>query len=153
MRHFTAKLFVVTISALPLFASSVTVDWNKICSKAGDHRITATTLAGNTISGHCQGVSETELSVRSAHQTVVRIARDNLARVLVHREKGYGIRSVLSETAEGLLWGVGCLASPYFPLGIVLIPASLVWGAVRLPVYAVDDLVKIDAAPTEIYSQ
>jgi hypothetical protein len=150
MRNVSAKLFAITMSALPLFAAdSVTVDWNQVCYKAVGYRLTATTVTGDTVAGDCLGVTVTDLSVRTRGRKVVKIPRGELSKIQMHRRKGHLLRSLFAETVGGVLYGAA--AFTYDPLiSILWVPGALVWGAVRVPFYAVADLVHLDDGDTEI---
>jgi len=150
MRSLTPKLLILAVSALPLFAADlVTVDWNQVCYKAAGYRLLATTVTGETVAGACLGVTSTDLSVKTRGPTIVKIPRGELRKIRMHRSKAQLLRSLFAETVGGVLFGAA--AFTHDPLiSILWIPGALVWGAVRVPVYAVADLVHLDDGDTEI---
>lgn len=147
----TCGLIFLAASSLPLrAANSVTLDWDRICRKVDDYKIIATTITGDTVAGYCLNVTATELSVQTSGQQVVKIARGNVAKIQMHRQKGHLLRSLFIETGSGVLFGAVVLFKHDPVIGIVWIPAALVWGAVRLPFYAAADLVHLGDGDTEI---
>jgi hypothetical protein len=123
-------------------AEPVSVPWNKVCALAGARELSITTQGGETVQGVCMSINVDEIAVSTQDHRVVKIARSTLARIRVRRTsaKGHELASLGKGTHEGLRTGFAWLLSPAAPLGIVVVPGTLAWGAIAAPFCLVGDL-------------
>jgi len=134
----------------PLLAQErVHVAWSQVCQEARGRQMRLTTNTGDTVEGYCVSVSVDEISLRTPDQRAVKIARAAMARIVVTPQEhrlpalGRGMR-------KSLTTGFRALLSPWAPAGIVLIPATLAWGALSAPFCAAGDLFAGKSTGTEI---
>ena len=118
------------------------VHWSEICSMAGVRELSITTQAGETVQGYCTTINVDEIVVATKDRQLVKIARSALARLRVRRSatRGHALTSLGRGMREGLRTGLGWLLSPAAPLGIVVVPGTLAWGAVAAPFCLMGDL-------------
>jgi len=117
-----------------------TAQWKEVCRVAGDRELSITTQGGETVTGYCMAISVDEIAVRTKDQKIRRIARSALSRIDMRRTKGHALASLGKGVLGGLHQGHQWLLSPAAPLGIVLIPGALAWGAVAAPFCLLGDL-------------
>jgi hypothetical protein len=135
------RLLALTVSSLPLYAGGpIAADWNQVCRVAAGHELLVTTTAGDTLEGFCVGVSVTEISVRTTDRGVVKIARNTLSRLDMHRSNGHQLKSLGRGMRGSLRWGFDALLSPVGPVAAVAIPGTLAWGAAAAPFCVLGDL-------------
>jgi hypothetical protein len=147
MKHFQVKVvsvltfLAVPVSPLPLYAAPpITVGWNQVCRITAGHELVVTTTTGDTVEGFCVGVDVSEITVNTWDHRVVKIARNTLSRIDMHRSKGHQLRALRDGVRGGLRWGLGALLSPAGPAAAVAIPATLAWGAAAAPFCLLGDL-------------
>jgi hypothetical protein len=147
MKHFQLNaisvliLLPVIIFPSPLSAADpVTVQWNQVCRVAGGHELLVTTSAGEAIEGFCVQIDVNNLTVSTTDHRVVKVARNTLSKLEMHRANGHQLRSLRDGMRGGLRWGFDSLLSPSMPAAVVAIPATLAWGAVSAPFCLLGDL-------------
>src|SRR5580698_1057351 len=149
MKHTTfARIRLLSLSALivwglPLYAADeIRVHWNELCEAAGNNQLTIRTTDGGTVTGYCLSVNVDEIAVTTSDQRVIRIARKTLSRIDLQRlqNDGHQLRALGRELHSGLRKELDLLLSPFAPLGIVALPATVAWGAVAAPFCVVGDL-------------
>ncbi|HXP88604.1 MAG TPA: hypothetical protein VN841_27990 [Bryobacteraceae bacterium] len=151
-----AKIRFLTLSgaiigALPLHAAEpIEVHWNEVCRVAADHRLVITTVTGDTVAGYCMSINVDEMAVTTQDRQVVKIARTALSKIQMHRSKGHQLSSLGKGVRAGLGYGMKSLLSPYAPIGIVTVPATLAWGAVATPFCVLGELIDKVAGEQEI---
>ena len=150
MRNFKLQLLALTFSTLPLFADSVTVDWNQICATASEHQLVATTSAGDTVAGYCVGVTVSEISVRTPDNHIVKVARDKLSKLVVRRRNAHELRSLAEDLHHGFHEGFQALFTHNALEALFVIPGTVVWGAVGAPFAVLGDLAHLDDPDKEI---
>jgi hypothetical protein len=147
MKHFQlnaiAVLVLLPVITLPSplsAAEPISVQWNEVCRVANRHELVATTSAGEAIEGFCMQIDVNNLTVSTTDHRVVKIARNTLSKLEMHRANGHQLRSLGDGVRGGLKWGFDSLLSPSMLLGAVAIPATLAWGAVSTPFCLLGDL-------------
>jgi hypothetical protein len=136
--------------APPLLAQeSVHVAWTQVCRTANGRQMRLTTNTGDTVEGYCMSVSVDEISLRTPDQRAVKIARAAMARIVVTPQE-HQLRALGRGMRKSLRTGFRALLSPMAPAGMVLIPATLAWGAVSAPFCAAGDLFAGKSTGTEI---
>ena len=136
-RTLTAAL----LFSLPLLASDpVTVKWNQLCRIAGNRDMLVTTATGDKVEGVCVGITVDEISVRTSDRKVIKLARQSLSKLEIQRNKSHQLRALGSGMHHVLRDGVAALFSPLAPAGLVMIPATLAWGAVATPFCILGDI-------------
>ena len=123
------------MSAAPA-VGPVAVPWNEICRVAGNRELSITKQNGETVQGHCSRIDVDEIVVATKDHRLIRIARSGLLSIrLVRRTyaRKHALASLRKGMHEGFRNGFEWLFSPYAPLGLVVIPATLAWGAVAAP--------------------
>jgi hypothetical protein len=143
----------VMVSALPLYAADeIQVHWIEVCRAAGGKRLTIKTFNGETVDGYCLSINVDEIAVTTKDQQIVRIARRALSRIDVQRSKndGHQLSALGRGVHKGLRQGFQWLLSPYAPLGIVAVPATVAWGAVAAPFCLLADLTHKTSGTREI---
>lgn len=134
-------------------AGPATVQWNEVCRVAGNRQLSITTQKGETIQGYCTAITVNEISLTTKDQRVVKIARSALARIRAIRvvnTKGHALASLGKGMHEGLRSGFGWLLSPAAPVGLVVVPGTLAWGAIAAPFCLIGDLVHVTRGGVEI---
>lgn len=123
-------------------AGPVSVQWNSVCRVVGERELFITTQGGETVQGYCTAINVDEIAVTTKDQRVVKIARSALSHIRVRRTntKGHALASLGKGMHEGFRTGLGWLFSPAAPLGLVVIPGTLAWGAVAAPFCLIGDL-------------
>jgi hypothetical protein len=129
------------VCSLPLHAAEpIEVHWNRVCNVARDHSLTIKTVKGETVEGYCVSINADEIAITTKDRRIVKIARAALSRIQMQRPKNHNLSSLRGGMHEGLRQGFGLLFSPYAPLGIVVVPGTLAWGAVAAPFCLLGDL-------------
>ncbi len=109
-----------------------------------------TTANGDKIEGTCVSVNVDEIAVTTRDHKVVKIARQTLAKLQLQRKKGHQLRALRNGMHTGLQSGFDAIFSPYAPAGLVMVPATLAWGAVAAPFCLLGDLGSLMAGTQEI---
>jgi hypothetical protein len=162
MKHtiFTHIRFTILSAALawtlPLHAApdnapgDIRARWNDLCRVAGSHQLNVTTSDGKTVSGSCSSTDADALSL-TADQRVIKIARSTLSRVQMYQSgNGHQLADLGDGMYKSFRRGFGWLFSPAAPLGLVAIPATVVWGAVAAPFCLLGDLGDDGPSTTDI---
>jgi hypothetical protein len=146
MRHiFSIRLLLASALmawTLPLHAAEqIEAPWTEVCKVAGDHRITVTTVNGDTVEGYCLAIGVDQMSVTTSDHKVIKIARAALAQIQMRRERrSHQLTSLRHGMRAGLRQEFEWLLSPYAPLGLVALPATVAWGAMAAPFCLIGDL-------------
>jgi hypothetical protein len=119
---------------------------------AGGKQLTIQTVDGSTVDGYCLSINVDEIAITTKDQRIVRIARKTLSRIHVQRSQndGHQLRALGRGIHKGLRKEVDWLFSPYAPLGIVAVPATLAWAAVSAPFCLLGDLTHANSGTREI---
>jgi hypothetical protein len=151
MKHARSKFFCTLLAAaasLPLCAGNITptpieTQWEKVCTVAEGRELTLTTDKGETIQGYCISIDVNKVAIRttgSQGQRVVQISRTTLSKLEMKRPKTHQLAALGRGMRRELHEGARQLFSPLAPAGMVLIPATLAWGAVASPFCILGDL-------------
>jgi hypothetical protein len=137
-------LSAVIAWTLPLHATEqVEVRWSEVCRVADGHQLTITTTNGDTVDGYCMSINVDEMAVTTKDRRVVKVARAALSRIQMQMQpspKGHYLRSLGKGMHEGFRQGFSWLLSPYAPLGLVVVPGTVAWGAIAAPFCLLGDL-------------
>jgi hypothetical protein len=140
MKHILfASFTAVLLSTVSLRADTTPLPWNGVCQASRDHRLTITTTTGETVEGYCTAINVDEITL-TKNQQVVKIARNTISRLRMHRTKGHQLAALWTHVGHGLREGTGLLFSPYAPVGMVELPGSLAWGAAATPFCLIADV-------------
>jgi hypothetical protein len=134
----------------------IETQWERVCSLAHGRELTLTTDQGETIQGYCVSVDVNRVAIRttgSQGQRVVQISRSTLSKLEMQRPKAHQLASLGKGMRHELHEGVKQLFSPLAPAGMVLIPATLAWGAVATPFCILGDLFTPEDRKREIKVQ
>ncbi len=131
--------------SLPLWADTpapkpVEVKWETLCHYAKDYRLVVTTTQGDVVEGHCLAVQVNELVVTTKDYKTVRIARAALAKIHMQPSHGNHLQSLGKGMRQAFHEGFQQLLSPLAPVGLVVIPGTVAWGAIAAPFCAIGDL-------------
>lgn len=147
MKHFEhGAIVILTVltmagSPLPLAAAdSNEVPWNQVCQVAQGRELLVTTTNGAPVAGYCVRIDVKAITVETNDHRYVKIARDTLTRIEMRRAKGHQLSSLGKGMRQGFHFGFDSLLSPLAPLGIVVVPATVAWGAVAAPFCLLGDL-------------
>ncbi len=121
-------------------AAEIKAPWNQVCQVADGHELTLTMIDGNVVDGHCISISVNEIEIRNKDNRVVKVARSTLARLQMQRSKGHQLSSLGKGMRQSFQMGVALLFSPYAPAGLVVVPATVAWGAIAAPFCLLGDL-------------
>jgi hypothetical protein len=124
-----------------VYATEVQVPWNSVCKVSDGRQLTATTLGGNTVDGYCVSITVDELTIRTDEHRMIKISRAALSRLQMHRSQAHQMRSLGKGVRQGLLTGSRLLLTPYAPVGLILLPATVAWSVVAAPFCGLGDLV------------
>ena len=127
---------------LPLQAADqIEARWTEVCKVAGDRQIAITTVSGDTVAGYCLAIGVDHISVTTEDHKITRIERAALSRIQIRRERrSHQLSSLGLGMRVGLRQGFEWLFSPCAPLGLVVVPGTLAWGAVAAPFCLLGDL-------------
>jgi hypothetical protein len=114
---------------------SVSVPWNEVCRVAGVRELAITTQTGETVQGYCRSINVTEIAVAGQNGRIVKIARSTLERIRVRRAStpGHAMASLGKRVGAGLGFSFRSLLTPEAPLGIIILPGTLAYGAAATP--------------------
>jgi hypothetical protein len=147
MKNITFDIRFLVVSAvmawsLPLMAAGqIEVSWTEVCNVAGARQLKITTANGETVEGYCLSINMDQIAVTTKDQRVVKITRAALSRIQMRGErKSHQLSSLGRGMREGLRQGFEWLLSPCAPLGLVVVPGTLAWGAVAAPFCMLGDL-------------
>jgi hypothetical protein len=147
MKNITFDIRFLAVFALmawtpPLHASDqIEVKWTEVCKVVDGHSLTITTVNGDTVDGYCLSIDVDQIVVTAKDQKVVKIARAALSRIQMSRsKKTHQLSSLRHGMGVGLRQGFDWLLSPYAPLGLVVVPGTVAWGAVAAPFCLIGDL-------------
>jgi hypothetical protein len=149
MKH-TLTLFALMAAVPGLRAADpIQVPWNQVCRVAYERQLSITLANGDIVLGYCMSINVDEIALTSKGHKVVKIARSAFQRIQM-KPKEHQLKSLGRGVRKGLHQGSDWLLSPYAPLGIVTIPATLAWGAVAAPFCLLGDLAHGQTGPQEI---
>ncbi len=142
---------LLTAFSLGLFAAEPTeVHWNDLCRAVHGRQVVITTANQGVVEGYCVAISVEEVSLRTENGRLVKVARNALSRVQMHRApRGRQLNALGKGVGRGLHDGVGLVFSPLAPVGLVMVPGALAWGLVAAPFCIVGDLLDHAAGKQE----
>ena len=150
MKHIFFASFTAVLLCSPLLRADTTpLPWNGVCQASRDHRLTITTNNGETVEGYCTAINVDEITL-TKNQRVVKIARNSISRLQMHRTKGHQFAALWRHVGHGLQDGTTLLFSAFAPVGMVMVPGSLAWGAVASPFCLIGDFADLLAGENEI---
>lgn len=141
MKH-TLCGFAIGILATfaPLRAADVQAHWSDLCHVAAGRQLNLTTSDGKMVSGACSSTDADGISL-TANQRVVKIARSTLIRIQMYQPgNGHHLADLGNGMSKSFKTGFGWLFSPAAPLELVVIPATVAWGAMAAPFCLLGDL-------------
>jgi hypothetical protein len=141
MKYKVCFLVLATMLAgtLPTFAATIHARWNDLCQVARNRPLSVTTSDGQTVNGACTSTDADVLSLNS-NQRIVKIARATLTRIQLYQPGNHHLADLGRGMSKGFQTGFGWLFSPAAPLGLVVIPATVAWGAMAAPFCLLGDL-------------
>jgi hypothetical protein len=116
------------------------VEWRNLCSNTARELLVVTTESGDTVQGYCVSVQYDEVAIRTVDGKVVRVARGTLKTVLALAVAENRMKALGKGMKQGLRYGVKTTFSPLAPIGLVVIPGTLAWGAAATPFCILGDL-------------
>ena len=135
---------VIVAFALPLYAHKpIEVPWDQLCQVTALHEIGIKTVAGKTVYGYCVRVDADAVMVSDDDDRHFSVNRSEVTRIRM-----YPTRHSLRDWAETVGEYLG--AGSHSAEGLILIPVTLVAGAVMFPYCAVIDLRAVLIGATEI---
>jgi hypothetical protein len=144
MKNPLAAFLILSATGALSLRAEVPIDlpWNTLCGgQAFTHRLIVTTDQGETVDGYCVSINVNEIVLRTGDNKPVKIARSALTRIQMHRIKGgHELASLGKGMRTGFAEGLDLLLSPYAPAGLVMLPATVAWGAVAAPFCVLGDL-------------
>jgi hypothetical protein len=141
MKHILCGFaFGILATLAPLRAADLQAHWGDLCRVAGAHQLNVTTSDGKTVSGSCSSTNADGLAL-TTNQRVIVIARSTLSRIQMYEPgNGHHLADLGSGMSKSFKKGFGWLFSPAAPLGLVVIPATVAWGAVSAPFCLLGDM-------------
>ena len=147
MKHFSLKpisvvaILAMTAYSLPLSAADAkNVPWNSVCREAQGRELLVTSDDGSVVSGSCFSIDANDIAVNTPDRGVVKIARKTLSKLEVQASRKHQVRKLGKEMHHSLKFGFKQLFSPAAPVGMVVVPAVIAWGAVAFPFCVLGDL-------------
>ena len=134
----------------PMLTPVIPVEWPNLCTNTARELLVVTTESGDKIQGYCVSVQHDELTVRTVDGKIVKIARGTLKKVLASTVPQHRLKALGKGMRQGLHDGVQMTFSPLAPLGLVVIPGTLAWGAVATPFCILGDLLGEKPAKREL---
>ena len=116
------------------------VEWRNLCANTMRELLVVTTESGDTVQGYCVSVQYDEVAIRTVDGKVVRIARGTFKTVLALAVAENRMKVLGRGMKQGLRYGVKTTFSPLAPVGLVVIPGTLAWGAAAAPFCILGDL-------------
>jgi hypothetical protein len=139
-----ARVLILAAAACTYPAAAddtIETTWNQLCSTAGRHEMSLTTLKGDRIDGVCVSITVNELTVRR-QGTVVRIARAELARIRLYRAgTGHNLADLGKLVGGGISASARAALSPAGPGALASIPVIAAYGAAAVPFCILGDIV------------
>jgi hypothetical protein len=111
-----------------------------VCHYANHRPLVVSTFTGEVVEGYCVSTNVDGLSVIGEDHRVVKIARAALSRMQMRLSSRHRLQSLGSGMRSTLRQGFNWMLSPLAPVGIVLIPATVAWGAAAAPFCVIGDL-------------
>ena len=150
MKHFTFGFIgLALVCSASLRADTVEVPWAKVCEASHGQRLVVTTTNGETLEGYCTSINVDEIAL-TKDQRLIKIAKSAVSRLQVHRVKGHQLAALWRGVGHQLRDGTGLLFSPLAPVGAVMVPGTLAWGAVATPFCLLADVADHLAGENEI---
>jgi hypothetical protein len=142
--NWVVRAFTATVLIAPGMGSAgakdpMTAPWDGLCGAIGWHDVSITTRSGKTLKGACFSTNARQLTLGRG-QKVVKIDRTEILRIRLRPYNRHRLLPKLGDqVADMFVLGSFSLATPAAPMGILLIPVSLAYGAVGTPICAVHD--------------
>jgi len=141
---FIRAAVTILAAALPLYAHKpIEVPWDQLCQRTADHEIGIKVVTGETVYGYCVQVDASVVVTDDDNDRRFLVKRSDLIRIRM-----YPTRHSLRDWAETVGEYLG--AGFHSAVGLILIPVTLVVGAVIFPYCAVIDLRAVLIGSTEI---
>jgi hypothetical protein len=135
----------VVAAALPLYAHKpIEVHWDQLCQRTAHHEIGIKTVTGETVYGYCVQVDANAVMTNDDDDRRFSVNRSEVTRILMFPKRHY-LRDWAEAVGEWLYLGFHDGFS-----GLIVIPPTLVVGAVTAPYCAVVDLRAVLIGATEI---
>ncbi|HEY3738274.1 MAG TPA: hypothetical protein VGL53_00445 [Bryobacteraceae bacterium] len=157
--HVSSKLGAAAVLGLaaltlPCFAgtgeSPIKTHWENVCAISDGKQLIVTTETGEVVEGYCISVDVNKIAIRTLDHRFVQVSRSALMKLEMQRPKAHQLASLGRGVKKGLHRGVQDLFSPMAIGGMVLIPATLAWGAVSTPFCILGDLFATEERRREI---
>lgn len=149
MKHITFAFFTVLVGSGALLADNVEVPWAKVCEASHGQRLVLTTKTGEVLEGYCTSTDADEIAL-TKDQRVVRVAKSAVSHLHIRRLKGHQLAALWKGVGHEVRDGADLLFSPLAPVGAVMVPGSLAWGAVATPFCILADIGNFLAGEDEI---
>jgi hypothetical protein len=153
--HLTLLGMIVSgVLCSPLAAddTQTAVKWDQLCNTSSGQQLVVSMTSGEKLEGYCVLVTVDALRVQTSNGIVV-VARSTVHRLHMYRPKKNRLASLGKGMKDTLRQGVDDTFSPMAPVGLILIPGTLAWGAVAAPFCILGDIAtKLNGPPrvTEI---
>lgn len=135
-----ASLFSIPCAAGPGDPLPLETHWENVCAVSSGKQLIVTTETGETVEGYCVSVDVNKIGIRTIDQRFVQVARSTLRKIEMRRPKEHQLASLGRGVKKGLHEGTRQLFSPMAIGGMIVIPATLAWGAVSTPFCILGDL-------------
>lgn len=132
-----SSLFPVAARAAAIPPKSV--PWNQLCEEFDGKTLVLRERDGSIVKGKCIFVHRKFVSVKTSAPRPLEIKRKDIAHLEAVWPRGLTAK-LGHQVAYGLESGAGLIFSIWAPVGIVMVPATLVWGAVAAPVCLIRDI-------------
>jgi hypothetical protein len=121
-------------------SGKITSRWSELCTVSLGSELSLVSTSGKTVKGQCASTGESDISLNN-HGRLLKMERSDVSKIRMLRLVNHHLLPALgNQVGELLFGGLLTLASPYAPLGLVIVPAALVYGAAAAPVCAAHDL-------------
>ncbi len=131
------------------------VKWDQVCSVSVGKQLVVSTDSGEKVEGYCIGVTVDTLRVQTP-TGIVMVARSTVHRLQMYRHPKNRPASLGKGMKDTLRQGVEDTFSPLAPVGLILVPGTLAWGAIAAPFCILGDIAtKLNGPPkvTEILAR
>ena len=151
-RHYETHhlcFFTVLVGSGALYADTVEVPWAKVCEASHGQRLVLTTNDRRD-PGRILHVDRRDEIALTKDQRVVRVAKSAVSHLHIRRLKGHQLAALWKGVGHEMQDGADLLFSPLAPVGAVMVPGSLAWGAVATPFCILADIGNFLAGEDEI---
>jgi hypothetical protein len=147
-------LIATGVLSAPLRAddTQTAVNWDQVCRVSSGRQLVVSTTSGEHLEGYCFGVTVDELKVQTPKGVVV-VARSALHRLQMYRPQKNRLVELGRDMKGALREGASDTFSSMAPLGLIMLPGTLAWGAIATPFCVIGDIAtKLSGPPkmTEI---